>query len=47
MKFRSSMTLFAHVTPGDSVFRDALEKYCRGETDPKTEDILRAQSGRP
>jgi uncharacterized protein (DUF1810 family) len=45
VKFRSSMTLFAHVTPGDSVFRDALKKYCRGETDPKTEEILRAQPG--
>jgi uncharacterized protein (DUF1810 family) len=45
MKFRSCMTLFAHVTPGDSVFRDALRKYCRAETDPKTEEILRGQPG--
>ncbi|RPH50566.1 MAG: DUF1810 domain-containing protein [Lysobacterales bacterium] len=43
-KFRSCMTLFAHVTPSDSEFLEALEKYCRGEPDPKTLEILRAQA---
>jgi uncharacterized protein (DUF1810 family) len=42
-KFRSSMTLFAHVAPGDSDFLEALQKYCRGEPDAKTLEILRAQ----
>ena len=42
-KFRSSMTLFAHVAPDDSVFLEALRKYCRGEPDPKTLEILRSQ----
>ena len=43
-KFRSCMTLFAHVTPGESEFLEALEKYCRSEPDPKTLEILRAQA---
>jgi uncharacterized protein (DUF1810 family) len=42
-KFRSSMTLFAHVAPGDGEFLEALRKYCRGEPDPKTLEILRAR----
>jgi uncharacterized protein (DUF1810 family) len=36
LKFRSSMTLFAHATPDNQVFKDALEKYCRGEFDRLT-----------
>ena len=35
LKFRSSMTLFAHATP-DWVFIDALQKYFGGELDPAT-----------
>ena len=40
MKFRSSMTLFAHVSSGSSVFADALEKYYGGEPDPLTLEML-------
>ena len=36
LKFWSSMTLFASVTPDDQVFRDALEKYFGGELDQLT-----------
>jgi len=31
LKFRSSMTLFAHAAPGEELFRAALEKYFDGE----------------
>src|SRR5947209_2448603 len=31
MKFRSSMTLFAHAAPENGIFRAALEKYFHGE----------------
>lgn len=40
LKFRSSMTLFAHVSSGSSVFADALEKYYGGQPDPLTLDML-------
>lgn len=36
LKFRSSMTLFAHVTADNQVFLDALQKYFEGESDPLT-----------
>jgi uncharacterized protein (DUF1810 family) len=36
MKFRSSMTLFAHAAPEEPVLRDALQKYFGGEPDPLT-----------
>ena len=36
MKFRSSMTLFAHATSDNKVFLDALNKYCDGAFDPRT-----------
>lgn len=36
LKFRSSMTLFAHATDGDPVFSDALRKYFGGAEDPLT-----------
>jgi len=36
LKFRSSMTLFAHVTADNQVFLEALQKYFRGEFDPLT-----------
>jgi uncharacterized protein (DUF1810 family) len=41
LKFRSSMTLFAHATP-NRVFIDALQKYFGGEFDPAT--LARLQS---
>ena len=31
LKFRSSMTLFAHAAPDEELFRTALEKYFDGE----------------
>jgi uncharacterized protein (DUF1810 family) len=39
LKYRSSMTLFAAVSP-EPEFRAALEKYCAGEADPKTLELL-------
>jgi uncharacterized protein (DUF1810 family) len=43
MKFRSSMTLFAHAAPDNKVFIMALGKYFDGEFDPLTIDYLRRQ----
>ena len=40
LKFRSSMTLFAHAAPEEPVFRKALERYCNGEEDPLTLALL-------
>jgi uncharacterized protein (DUF1810 family) len=39
-KFRSCMTLFAHATPDNQVFIDALRKYCGGSFDPLTLERL-------
>ena len=36
LKFRSSVTLFAHTASGEPVFQDALDKYFNGEPDPMT-----------
>jgi uncharacterized protein (DUF1810 family) len=36
LKFRSSMTLFAHATADNRLFLDALQKYFAGEFDPAT-----------
>ena len=35
-KFRSSMTLFANVTPENEIFKNALQKYFDGEPDNLT-----------
>ncbi len=40
LKFRSSMTLFAHATADNRVFVDALDKYFGGEYDPLTLERL-------
>jgi uncharacterized protein (DUF1810 family) len=40
LKLRSSMTLFAHATPDNRVFIDALQKYFGGEFDPATLERL-------
>jgi uncharacterized protein (DUF1810 family) len=40
LKFRSSMTLFAHATSENGVFRDAIEKYFGGEYDCLTLELL-------
>lgn len=43
IKFRSSMTLFALAEPNsDSVFADALARYCDGAMDPRTVELLAA-----
>jgi uncharacterized protein (DUF1810 family) len=40
LKFRSSMTLFAHATTDNQVFLDALRKYFGGEYDQRTLERL-------
>lgn len=40
LKFRSSMTLFANVSPQDQIFKHALEKYFDGEPDRLTLQLL-------
>jgi uncharacterized protein (DUF1810 family) len=40
LKFRSCMTLFAHVTTDNRIFRDALARYFGDEEDPLTLDRL-------
>ena len=42
IKLKSSATLFAHVSPPDSVFERVLDKYFRGERDDKTLRLLGA-----
>jgi uncharacterized protein (DUF1810 family) len=36
LKFRSSITLFAAVAPGEAAFRAALDQYFAGQPDPAT-----------
>ena len=36
LKFHSSMTLFAHVAPQETVFAACLRKYFGGQVDPRT-----------
>ena len=40
LKFRSSMTLFAHAASDNQVFMDALQKYFLGEFDRRTLECL-------
>jgi uncharacterized protein (DUF1810 family) len=40
LKFRSSMTLFAHATRENQIFLDALQKYFAGAFDPLTLERL-------
>ena len=42
LKFRSCMTLFDLVAP-DDVFRAALDKYCDGDPDPLTLEIVKSR----
>jgi uncharacterized protein (DUF1810 family) len=39
-KFRSSMTIFDRAAPTEDVFRAALTKFCGGEADPRTLELL-------
>ena len=42
LKFRSSMTLFEQAAGGrEPAFREALERYCGGEPDPRTLELLK------
>ena len=40
LKFRSCMTLFAEVAPGEGIFAAALEKYFGGKGDAVTKRLL-------
>ncbi|MBS9532717.1 DUF1810 domain-containing protein [Mycobacterium sp. M1] len=40
LKVRSSMTLFAHSTADNGDFRALLDRYCAGEEDQATLDLL-------
>ncbi len=40
IKFRSSMTLFAHALPHEPLFRRALLKYFDGLNDPRTTALI-------
>jgi len=42
MKFKSSMTLFAHAATANSIFIEAIDKYCGGKFDSLTLDLLRS-----
>jgi uncharacterized protein (DUF1810 family) len=41
LKFHSSVTLFAQAAPENQIFRDALQKYFKGEFDQLTLDRIR------
>ena len=45
MKFRSSMTLFATVSPGEALFQRALDQYFDGGPDPLTMAQLQPSGG--
>ena len=45
MKLRSSVTLFALVSPENSVFHRVLEKYFEGKRDERTLDLVSERSG--
>jgi uncharacterized protein (DUF1810 family) len=47
LKFRSSMTLFDAVVPGEPVFGRALQKFFDGERDPRTLSLLLPAPGTP
>jgi len=40
LKFQASMTLFAQVTADNAIFVEALRKYCGGEFDSQTMELL-------
>lgn len=46
LKFRSSMTLFAHVTDDNREFAEAIRRYFNGAFDPATMAWLEAAAGR-
>ena len=42
MKFKSSMTLFARAAPENPIFIAAIDKFCGGQFDSLTLDLLRS-----
>jgi uncharacterized protein (DUF1810 family) len=44
LKLKSSMTLFAAISPAESVFQVVLDRYFSGQTDPKTLAYLSRQA---
>jgi uncharacterized protein (DUF1810 family) len=44
VKLRSSMTLFDHVAPSDSIFATVLEMYFAGEQDAMTRRLIAEQT---
>jgi uncharacterized protein (DUF1810 family) len=46
LKFRSSMTLFAHAADDARDFSEALARLYGGEPDPRTRELLAADAGR-
>jgi uncharacterized protein (DUF1810 family) len=40
LKFRFCMTLFARLSEGDPIFAQALERFCDGQEDPNTLNLL-------
>jgi len=46
LKLKSSMTLFALVSPSDDAFQKVLDKFFEGESDDKTIDLLRSPKAR-
>jgi uncharacterized protein (DUF1810 family) len=45
LKLKSCMTLFACVSPPDSVFDRLLDRFYQGQRDPKTLELLRSSPG--
>jgi uncharacterized protein (DUF1810 family) len=41
MKLKSSMTLFAHISPVGSAFEQVLDRYFGGQRDGKTLELIR------
>ncbi|MFD2183547.1 DUF1810 domain-containing protein [Rhodoplanes azumiensis] len=46
LKFRSSMTLFERAAPGTPVFAHALDRWCGGERDALTLDLIGSETTR-
>ncbi len=42
LKFGSCMTLFEAAAPGQPIFGEALDRWCDGERDPRTLELLSA-----
>ena len=44
MKFRSSLRLFCEAAADNAIFKDALQKYFAGMSDPRTLSLLKGPS---